>query len=212
MGLVNLKLIVSMRLVAQYGNFRIVDTPHGEIKIPAKYLMPILQLPPATIEIPELDYQFMIDYLNDILEMVPYHSDFIKLKNYMNRIDTTKLKIRETIPVPEVPVEYISLEDNRRHKVTNGGVEDLDDNEESLFRAILDDDDEDDEDDDSIRVEHVHRYVSPNFIYQRCNWQTMTDIQEFTFIDKNKRVPIPDDQKASASPIKQILKTVFGSK
>lgn len=210
MTLVNIKVIVTASLVAQYGNFKTIQTSMGEAKVPAVYRKAILNVPPAIITIPGVSYEFFIDNCGYILESIPYHEDFIKLKQRLNSIDTHKIKIPETIPVTEVPIRYVTVDGSgvKHRTVTKDGITSYGD--EDLFKALLDDDD-DDSSDTNMYIENISQYVSPEFIFQKTMWTTYSDILEYSIVqDKPVMRDIPDNVRATASPIKSVINRLFG--
>ena len=184
----------------------------GEAKAPAVYRKAILNAPPAIITIPGVNYEFFIDNSGYILESISYHEDFIKLKQRLNRIDIHKIKIPETIPVTEVPIQYVIVDDSgvKHRTVTKDGITSYGD--EDLFKALLnDDDDNDDSGDSNMYIENISQYVSPEFIFQKTVWITHTDLLEYSVVqDKPVMRDIPDNVRATASPIKSVINKLFG--
>ena len=206
MTLVNVKAIVTATLVAQYGNFKVIPTNMGDARVPATYRKAILNIPPSIITIPGVNYEFFIDNTGYILESISYHEDFIKLKQRINRIDTRKIKVPETIPITEVPIEYITVDDSgiKHHTVTSNGIVSHDDD---LFKALLDDEEEDDD----MQIENYSQYLHPEFIFQKTLWTTYTDLMEYSIVpDKPVMRDIPDNVRESASPIKSVINKLFG--
>ena len=204
MAMINVRVIVNTELRAQYGNFRETDTQFGPTTTPCKYLVPVLRIPPAIIEVPNIDYEYFIDNIDSILNSIVFTEDFLYYKDHIDRIDTKKVECPETIPVEQVPIEYVVFKDGdmRRNTVTQQGVTiDSKYDEDDLFRTIMDDDDDDDDSDqDDMYVDNITKYVSPNFIFQKVYWHTRTDLLSFSFVKEgiaNKKPVEPPKQRMS---------------
>ena len=76
---------------------------------------------------------------------------------------------------------------------------------------LNDDDDNDDSGDSNMYIENISQYVSPEFIFQKTVWITHTDLLEYSVVqDKPVMRDIPDNVRATASPIKSVINKLFG--
>ena len=211
MANVKATVVVYARLVAQYGNFRLYTLRNGnEVRVPSVYNMTVFEFPPTSIELPPMDFEYFVDNIDEVLDLMRYNDKFLTLKQYLDHVDTKKISMPDTIPVSDVPIEYVSYRNNsvNRNVITPNGINELDRSPFDI-RGIYSDDDEDDDDglpdEDEIEVENVVRFVSPNFIYQTMNWATAIDIGSFSFVEDKPHSTIPDNIRAKATPISKIL-------
>lgn len=216
---VNANFCVSIHLVAQYGNFRISTTDMGhKIKVPAKHELHVMQIPPAIITIKDLDYGYFLDRVDDIADSLYFSNEYQELKRCVDMIDTTKIKIPESIPVSDVPLNY-TAKDGLQY-VVKGNTMIPRNGEEDLFTALLSDvedddlndadDEEDDEDSEGLpSIESMCAYALPEFKFQSMTWKTYIDIKDFEFVkSKHTTVPFGTD-KSKARPILDVIKGFF---
>ena len=209
MSRVKASVVVYSRLIAQYGNFRVHTMPNGStIRIPAVYNFAVFEFPPATIDLPEMEFEYFNDNIEDILDIMEYNDQYLKLKRYLSHVDTSKLSIPDTIPVSEVPVEYVSFRHNSYNKniITPNGIQETEHDPYDIRGLDIDDEDDDpDSSDDDMEVESVIQYLSPSFIYQSMNWHTIVDIGSFGFVEE-KAHTIDDKVRERSTPIQMLLR------
>ncbi len=209
MALVNVKFIVYARLIAQYSNVRNVYTVDGdEISAPVTFNRPILNIPPCIIELPEIDYEYFITSIDEIVASLQFHEDFVKLKDSLNNVDISKIDAPKEISVSDVPLEYVTFDNNKinRHIVTNKGIYDV--NEEGDIEDPHDDVGEDQD----MSIENVCSYVKPNFTFKKSVWSTTIDLLEFGFTRKKPQHTATESDRRMARPIKDILLSIFNRK
>ena len=207
MPLVNVKILITAKLIAQYGNFRIMPTSSGgEIRRPAKYYRPIVQVPPMYIDVKGIDYEMMLSDMDVILKSLEYNKEYLDMVDSLDEIDISKINVPETVPVSEVPMEYVTIENGKtnKHVITADGI----DGEENIGVPGIDVD-SDDEDVD-VKVEAICRYLSPNFIYQKTDWYHTMDLYEWEFVDTESKVITRPFTKLK--PIKDALTNLLGGK
>lgn len=214
---------VSIHLVAQYGNFRYTTASNGQdVKVPAKHELHLLQIPPAIITVPDLDYEFFLDNVDDIADSLYFSKDYKKLKQAVDMIDVKKIQVPDVIPVTDIQYKYNAM-DGSEFIVKKNTIIPMDKDGE-LFKTLLSDTEDDDDDDDYIdidddddedsgmKIEAICRFVNPEFKFQSLSWKTYIDIQDYDFRDKS-REPMPEGTNLkAAAPVKNILKSFFGLK
>ena len=198
MPLVNVRIVVTARLLAQYGNFRIVPTSSGgEVRRPAKYLRPVVTVPPAYIDIKGIDYETMLTDINAIMKSMEFNKGYLDFIDALDEIDIDKINMPKTIPVAEVPMEYVTVENGQtnKHIITADGI----DGESSIGVPGIDVDKDDDLD---VTIEAVCHYLSPNFIYQKADWYHSIDLYEWEFVSNEEPV---HRGRGILKPIKEVL-------
>ena len=212
---VNANFYVSIHLVAQYGNFRYNTASNGQdVKVPARHELHLLQIPPAIVTVPDLDYEYFLDNINEICDSLYFSKDYLKLKSAVDMIDVSKVKVPDSIPVSDIQYKY-NAHDGSQFIVKKNTILPVDPDVDS-FKAMLDetdDDDEDTEDDeDDIEVEAICRFVFPEFKFQSMSWKTYIDIKDYDFVE-HARQPLPQGTNTkAATSVKDILKSFFGMK
>ena len=193
MARVNLRILVSATLIGKYTNSRVVALKNGSIiAVPTKYYVPMVELTPHMMQIPDVDYEFLIDRSKEVMVSCQYHPDYIKYTRYVKSIDITGIKADDKIPVNEVPMEYVTIDDKY---IQQSG----DDDDDSFIDDDFDDDDDlvDDEeieeiDDDKPLIESICRYTSPNFEFQTADWKINVRLYDYQFVQDK---PEPETEK-----------------
>ena len=189
MARVNLRILVSATLIGKYTNSRVVALKNGSIiSVPTKYYLPMVELTPHMMQIPDVDYEFLVDRAKDVMVSCQYHPDYIKYTRYVKSIDITGIKASDKIPVNEVPMEYVTIDD----KYIQQAEDDFLDDDELDDEDLLDDDEIDDVDDGTPLIESICRYTSPNFEFQTADWKINVRLYDYQFISDK---PEPESEK-----------------
>lgn len=202
MAKVNLRVLISATLLGKYTNSRVVALENGStIVVPTTYYLPMVELAPKVLHIPDIDYEFFIDRSKDVIVSCQYHPDYIQYSKYVNSIDITGIKAADKIPVNEVPMEYVTIDD--RYLKQPGGESDVFEDDED----DVDDDDEigytldDDNPDGKPIIESICRYTSPNFEFKTADWKMNIRLYDYQFIMENDKpehdIKVPEEKSWS---------------
>ena len=190
MAKVNLRMVVSSALVAEYTNARVILLKNGTtLAVPTKYYCQLVELRPKVFNLPNIDYEFFIDRSKDILASCQYHPEYINYCRHIYSIDLSKLDVAKEIPVNEIPVEYVTIDDKyvNAHQPQDDEFDDFDydDDEDDDDSIQYTDPDEDEIPSDQPIIQSICRYAEPTFKYKTADWKITVKLYDMDFINES---------------------------